>query len=124
MCPHCDSPTRETSYGGWCDSCGGVRRAKDNFYVRSVVRVHGPGREKHLDINYDDSFKAYSVVYEKRILVPVRGSQTNEHQYVQKTMVSEGSLMGMLDLAASEVGGRELETLTGATPTETAALTR
>lgn len=54
LCPTCSATTRTTSYGEWCDTCGGVRRVNGSFYVREAARV---GDYKVL---YDDSLAEYT----------------------------------------------------------------
>lgn len=43
-CLGCGGETRATSYGRWCDHCGGVVRAS-GFYVRLVAQAKDPGFE-------------------------------------------------------------------------------
>jgi len=58
-CRGCDAIAIETSYGPWCDVCGGVMLRTGEPYVRHVATASGPGGE--FKILFDHTLRTYTV---------------------------------------------------------------
>lgn len=122
-CRSCGGDAISSSYGPWCDPCGGVYFDKGKPYVRHVATAKGAGGE--FKILFDHSLGSYvfSVQREVKVWVKVR----NEFKQGVRTFTHNGTLDAMIAMAQPEARGDahdlpQLLTGTGATPEEVATL--
>lgn len=123
LCRNCESEARETSYGPWCDACGGVYLRKGEPYVRHVATAKGHGGE--FPILYDHTLGGYTFSYQRLVRTWVQ--LKNDWVQANRTFTNSGSLDLMIAMAQPHAkgDGKELPELMaghGATKEEIAQL--
>ena len=118
-CYKCDANSIESTYGPWCDTCGGVAYPSGEMYVRHVATAMGAGGEHH--ILFDSSLNEYSFLNKRLVKVWLR--RQGRFATVLKTFINHGNLDLMIALAQpfARGDGAELPDLlagTGATEEE------
>lgn len=124
-CLKCGGESIQTSYGPWCNTCGGVMCSNGEPYVRHVATVKGAGGE--YTIIYDYSISQYSFSYKRAIKLWVGTEEGGDWKQGIKTFTQNGSLDEMLSMAQPHAQGKgqelpELFTGTGANQEELAIL--
>jgi len=100
-CRGCDAIAQESSYGPWCDACGGVMFRAGEPYVRHVATASGAGGD--FKILYDHSFRQYSVAVTRNIKTWVELKK----DFVQavRTFIYTGTLDYVIALIQPEARG-------------------
>src|SRR6266496_1181193 len=118
-CRNCGGQARETSYGPFCDRCGGVWLRPGEPYVRHVATAKGEGGE--FPILYDHSLSEYAFSFQRLVRTWVQVQ--NDWVQTLRTFTKHGTLDEMIALVQPHARGTgagipELLTGSGATPEE------
>lgn len=118
MCVTCKGETKETTFGPWCDVCGGVSFKPDQLFFRHVATVDGPGGR--FPIVYDMSTSDYAYMHKEPN--PPSNKRDIDGFHPPRARVSHGSLDAMIAISYPDVRapiGQQSEVHLSASPKAT-----